>query len=277
MQVQVHPTYEELLSTFRVDELAGELSGSIEGSLNVCYECCDRHATQDKIALYWQSKDGRSATYTFAELQGLSARFANFLYEQGIRPGDRVAGLLPRIPELLVVILGVWRCGAVYLPLFTAFGPKALESRLGRSGAKLIVTDAANRPKLYDVAGLPLVMTITSHTSDRHTRDLNFWDEVTGSRKALHLSCEPQMTNSSSNYFRHYRPAQGHCRPYQSLTLHHCLHALWHWSTQRRHLLECSRSWLGLWTLSWGRRRLAAWPLDLFMKGRLPLRAPIAS
>src|SRR4051794_17940619 len=114
MQVQVHPTYEELLSTFRVDELAGELSGSIEGSLNVCYECCDRHATQGKIALYWQSKDGRSATYTFAELQALSARFANFLYEQGIRPGDRVAGLLPRIPELLVVILGVWRCGAVY-------------------------------------------------------------------------------------------------------------------------------------------------------------------
>jgi len=65
---------------------------------------------------------------------------------------------LPRIPELLTVILGVWRVGAIYQPLFTAFGPAAIQSRVtskGGSRAKLIVTDAANLPKLDDVADAP--------------------------------------------------------------------------------------------------------------------------
>src|SRR4026208_1763879 len=109
MVVEVLPTYEAVLSTFRVEELTAELSGSLERGLNVCHECCDRHASTSKIALFWEGKDGRSATYTFAELQALSARFANFLREQGIQPGDRVAGLLPRTPELVVVALGTWR------------------------------------------------------------------------------------------------------------------------------------------------------------------------
>jgi acetyl-CoA synthetase len=52
-------------------------------------------------------------------------------------------------------MLGTWRAGAVYQPLFTAFGPKAVADRLRTSGAKLIVTDTANRPKLDDVAECP--------------------------------------------------------------------------------------------------------------------------
>ena len=53
--------------------------------------------------------------------------------------------MLPRTPELLTVILGTWRAGAVYQPLFTAFGPKAIEHRVKMSGAKLVVTDADDR------------------------------------------------------------------------------------------------------------------------------------
>ena len=51
----------------------------------------------------------------------------------------------------MVTILGTWRIGAVYQPLFTAFGSKAVEHRLQSSGAKLVVTDPANRSKLDDV------------------------------------------------------------------------------------------------------------------------------
>jgi acetyl-CoA synthetase len=49
------------------------------------------------------------------------------LRSRGIGRGDVVAGLLPRIPELLTVIVGTWRIGAIYQPLFTGFGPKAVE------------------------------------------------------------------------------------------------------------------------------------------------------
>jgi acetyl-CoA synthetase len=112
------------------------------------------------VALYWEGQDGRSSVHTFAELRERSAQFANFLQAQGIQIGDRVACLLPRIPELLVVALGVWRAGAVYVPLFTAFGGKAIEHRLERSAARLIVTDTTNRPKLDDLEHLPPIMTL---------------------------------------------------------------------------------------------------------------------
>ena len=178
MTTQSAKSYDEFLSTFRVEDLAARFAGDFETGLNACYECCDRYAGSNKVALYWEDKESRSATYTFDELQVLAARFANFLREQGIGPGDRVAALLPRIPELFVVVLGTWRAGAVYQTLFTAFGPKAIEYRLERSGANLVVTDLANRPKLEGIAGVPQVLTVTGEGATPPEGDLHFWNEV---------------------------------------------------------------------------------------------------
>jgi acetyl-CoA synthetase len=134
------------------------LHGTLAGGLNACIECCDRWAESDRIALEWYGVDGERETLTFAILREGAARFANLLAANGIGRGDVVAAMLPRIPELLIVILGTWRAGAIYQPLFTAFGPKAIELRTtapGGSQAKLIVTDAANRRKLDEVAFCP--------------------------------------------------------------------------------------------------------------------------
>lgn len=160
------------------DTVAKQLHGSPE-AINGCVECCDRHALPGRIALFWEGRDGSSQTYTFAQLQALSARFAGFLKARGVQPGDRVAGLLPRTPELLVTILGTWRAGAVYQPLFTAFGPKAIEHRLNTSGAKLVVTDGANRAKLDDVAGCPDILTVAGDKGRGLVRgDFSFWAEL---------------------------------------------------------------------------------------------------
>ncbi|KFX68931.1 AMP-binding protein [Pseudomonas taeanensis MS-3] len=157
---------------------ATTLTGSLE-ALNACVECCDRHALPGRIALFWEGRDGSSASYTFCELQAQAARFANFLHAQGVRPGDCVAGLLPRNVELLITILGTWRLGAVYQPLFTAFGPKAIEHRLSSSGAKLVVSDATNRAKLDVVAGAPLVVTVAGTKGQGIQRgDFSFWAEL---------------------------------------------------------------------------------------------------
>ena len=137
--------YADAIAAFSVEDLAARLHGSLEHGLNACVECADRHVATGGIALQYESQDGRRASLTFAELQEQSARFANFLTARGIGAGDVVAGMLPRTPELLVTILGTWRAGAVYQPLFTAFGPKAIEHRLKIGSTKLVVTDAANR------------------------------------------------------------------------------------------------------------------------------------
>ncbi|MGX1175018.1 AMP-binding protein [Pseudomonas sp. R151218B TE3479] len=165
------------------------LHGSLE-ALNACVECCDRHALPGRIALFWEGRDGSEATWTYRDLQDNAARFANFLRAQGVGKGDKVAGLLPRTAELLIVVLATWRIGAVYQPLFTAFGPKAIEHRLGSSGARIVVTDAVNRPKLNEVAGCPTIVTVGGEKGQGIVRgDYSFWAEV-----ANHSNqCEPLM------------------------------------------------------------------------------------
>ncbi|MBV9113342.1 MAG: AMP-binding protein [Hyphomicrobiales bacterium] len=157
--------YQEAYSDLSVEELANQvLHGRLADGMNAAIECCDRWVGGDHPALNWISKDfAEEKTITFEALRDQSARFANLLRERGIGQGDVVAGLLPRIPELLVVTLGAWRVGAIYQPLFTAFGPAAIESRVtaaGGSRAKLIVTDEANRPKLDKLANCPPVMLV---------------------------------------------------------------------------------------------------------------------
>ena len=152
------PDYHTEAAGFRIEALAATLDGSLQTGLNACVECCDRYAGDPaRVALAWESQDGRGGSLTFAELKDRAARFAGFLRDLGVQPGEVVAGMLPRTPDLLVTILGTWRAGAVYQPLFTGFGPKAIEQRLDTSKARLVVTDPANRGKLDDVPGAPPV------------------------------------------------------------------------------------------------------------------------
>lgn len=152
-------SYAEAYRDFSLADLERRLYGaSPPGDLNGAVLCCDRWAEGGRVALNFVDKDFALRRVTFAELRDSSARFAGLLAEHGVKRGDVVAGLLPRTPELLTVVLGAWRLGAIYQPLFTAFGPAAIQSRVtakGGSQAKLIVTDAANRPKLDEVEGAP--------------------------------------------------------------------------------------------------------------------------
>lgn len=155
------------------------VSNAISGSfaaMNACYECCDRHADGDALALIQENADGSTSRHSYAELRDQSAQFAHYLRQQGVQAGDVVAGLLPRGHALIVTILGTWRLGAIYQPLFTAFGPKAIEHRLQNSAAKLVVSDADNRSKLIDVAQCPPVMTVTdAQGAGLEPGDCDFW------------------------------------------------------------------------------------------------------
>ena len=155
------------------------VSNAISGSfaaMNACYECCDRHADGDALALIQENADGSTSRHSYAELRDQSAQFAHYLRQQGVQAGDVVAGLLPRGHALIVTILGTWRLGAIHQPLFTAFGPKAIEHRLQNSAAKLVVSDADNRSKLIDVAQCPPVMTVTdAQGAGLEPGDCDFW------------------------------------------------------------------------------------------------------
>ena len=99
-------TYSEACDGFSAAALERRiLAGSLANGLNACVECCDRWADNaDRVALDWFGTQGERERITFRALRADSARFANLLTDYGIRPGDVVAGLLPRVPELLTAI-----------------------------------------------------------------------------------------------------------------------------------------------------------------------------
>ncbi|RQS19966.1 AMP-binding protein [Burkholderia sp. Bp8992] len=168
------PAYADAVARFSIETAAAQLHGDLERGLNACVECCDRHATADAVALDWIDIGGQHHRFTFAQMQALSARVANLLVAQGVKPGDVVAGMLPRTPELVATILGTWRAGAVYQPLFTAFGPKAIEHRLRMSHARVVVTNVANRAKLDEIADCPPVATVREAGETLPAHDIDF-------------------------------------------------------------------------------------------------------
>ncbi|MFY2823816.1 AMP-binding protein [Ruegeria sp. MALMAid1280] len=171
-------SYADVTAGFRIETAAADLAGDMIAGVNACVECCDRHVPSGGVALDWISERGDHRAFSFAEMQDLSARVANMLTARGVRPGDVVSGMLPRTPDLLAVILGTWRAAAVYQPLFTAFGPKAIEQRLQTSQAKIIVTDLANRAKLDDVPNRPMVAVVLDGHETAPNGDVDFRSDI---------------------------------------------------------------------------------------------------
>lgn len=158
--------YRAAYQGFDIKQAYGVLSGDPRSAINAYVECCGRHVGGNRTALNYESVSGESRAITFEELDAQSARVANLLTRHGVGPGDRVSGLMPRVPELVAFILGAWRAGAIYQPLFTAFGPKAIEHRLKTSEAKFVLSDQSNRFKLDDLEVSPVIATVGGHAGD---------------------------------------------------------------------------------------------------------------
>jgi acetyl-CoA synthetase len=141
---------------------------------------CDRHADgTGKLALIYEAPDGRTERFTFDDLKRLSNRCANTLAGLGVKAGDRVGVLLPQRPETAIAHLAIYKLGAVAVPLFVQFGPDALEHRLFDSGAKALITDSENLPKI--ARGLPELATILIVEGDGGGHPL-FWPALERAR-----------------------------------------------------------------------------------------------
>lgn len=108
----------------------------------------DRRAGSERIALICVGSDGGERRLTYRELSEASNRFANLLQRLGVEPGDRVAGLMPRGPEVIIAIIGTIKLGAIYVPIFTGFGADSIRFRLDHGQAKVLVTHQDVRKQL---------------------------------------------------------------------------------------------------------------------------------
>jgi acetyl-CoA synthetase len=128
------------------EEARRALAGLPGGGLNIAYEAVDRHAAgarADRIAIRWLGAQGARREITYRELAALSNRFANVFRSLGLAKGDVVFVLCGRIPELYAAVLGGLKCGAAVSPLFSAFGPEPLKTRINLGAGKVLVTTEA--------------------------------------------------------------------------------------------------------------------------------------
>jgi acetyl-CoA synthetase len=153
------------------------------GYFNLTHEAIDRHAADpNKVAIYYLSAEGREERYTFRQMKLFTSQLANVLRSLGVQRGDKIARMLPRCIENYVTFLGTWKAGAADVPVFTAYGPEAIEYRVKHSGAKVLITDAENRKKVERISGgLPgvkIVVLSGPQGAGLRPGDVDFWQEM---------------------------------------------------------------------------------------------------
>ena len=78
-------------------------------------------------------------TILYSELDRLSISFANALAELGVKPGDRVALLLPNSPQIILSLFGIWKAGGIVVPLNPLYTEHELEHALREAGAETVI------------------------------------------------------------------------------------------------------------------------------------------
>lgn len=122
-----------------------ELEGLPGGGLNIAHEAVERHARgpqRDRVAFRFLGA-GPARDITFAELSRLSNRFANVLRQLGVGKGERLFLLAGRVPELYIAMLGGFKNGCVVSPLFSAFGPEPIATRINLGAGTVLLTTAS--------------------------------------------------------------------------------------------------------------------------------------
>jgi acetyl-CoA synthetase len=148
--------YDETVASFSWDEGWNGLGGPPAAGVNIADRVVDRHVRAgrgDHVAIRWFAQDDSElrepVDITYDVLAHRTNRFASALRAHGFGVGTGVATLTGRVPDLYVAALGTLKAGAVYSPLFAAFGPDPIAQRieLGRI-AVLVTSSLAYRRKV---------------------------------------------------------------------------------------------------------------------------------
>jgi acetyl-CoA synthetase len=132
--------------------LYARFSWAIPERYNIGADVCDRWAAIDpqRPAVIEVTPDGETRVLDYGGLREASNRLANALQKRGIRPGDRVAVLLPQGHAVPIAHVAIYKLGAIALPLADVFGIDALRYRLADSGARALITHAGGIAKFDD-------------------------------------------------------------------------------------------------------------------------------
>jgi acetyl-CoA synthetase len=157
-------------------EMCAQHRWEVPARYNIAVDVCDKHP-RDRLAMIWEDWRANERQVTFGELQDLSNKFANVLAAHGVERGDRVATLLPSLPETAAVFLGTYKSGAILLSMSVLYGDEGIEHRLRDSQAKVLVTDTGNRQRIPD--GLAeVIFVLDSGEGERQDGDIDLMEAL---------------------------------------------------------------------------------------------------
>jgi acetyl-CoA synthetase len=139
-----------LPDTRNYDELYRQFCWQVPAEFNIAQAVCDRWAARDprKLAIVAVDSQGQAQEISYGWLRDTSNRLANALAAHGVERGDRVAMLLPQVPEVAAIHIAVYKLGGIALPLAMLFGVEAISYRLQNSGAKVLLSNAQGLAKI---------------------------------------------------------------------------------------------------------------------------------
>ena len=112
-------------------------------TLNVCYNCVDRHLPEraNQTAIIWEGDEpDQDKHISYQQLFEEVSKFGNVLKNRGVKKGDRVVIYMPMIPEAAYAMLACARIGAIHSVVFGGFSPEALKDRIQDAGACAVIT-----------------------------------------------------------------------------------------------------------------------------------------
>ena len=104
-----------------------------------------------RVAILWEDSEGRRARLTFADIAQQSRRIANVLAGHGIRRGDAVLLVLPRITLWQAAYIGALRLGAIVIPCTSMLRENDLVYRANHSGARAIIAGVENAAMIAEL------------------------------------------------------------------------------------------------------------------------------
>ena len=143
------------------DRTAREFRWDLPARFNFGRDVVDRQAElHDKPALIWCNEAGAERRFNYSDISRQSNQLANLLARGGVRKGERVMVLLPRIPEWQISMVACLKLGAIPIPCIEMLTPKDIAFRVLNSGASAAITTLSNVQKFSQLAPLRMQLAV---------------------------------------------------------------------------------------------------------------------
>ncbi len=218
-QARQHIDWHTPFSITLDDSKAPHYQWFTDGTMNVSYNCIDRHLAShaDKTAIIFEGEAGDTRHISYQQLHDDVCQFANALKAKGINKGDRVVIYMPMVPEAVIAMQACARIGAIHSVVFGGFSAESLRDRIDDAQAVMLITadggtrggktvglkEAADKALENGGRSINNVIVLKRSGHDiamQEGRDTWWSDAIEGQDK----SCEPEWVNAEHPLFLLY-------------------------------------------------------------------------